>query len=441
LEKKAKAEREKKQSAPGLYAGEARLRLAELALTGGTSEQDLERAAELLKDLESWFERAAQREPSAALEAVSGILGDHSPGTGSAPSRFGRKPPVYGAPEQIVNRATASWYLPVLRKQHLLLRAYVQGQFGNRRDARRGLRRFADHIQNTLNMGLSRRDVLPRLQGGVPWGAVLYAESTWAKLTGPVGAKLRFGALLYVAGEHGRARAHLKAARKARRGTRTHRAAAELGLACCAYQRKGAEAAIERLKRFTEKLRGTAPAPRAQLMLANLLAGQEEGLKNARKLYRHLARRHAGERLGARARFSLALAASNHGDRELARKATQRAARAEEAGPYPALAKQLLSALRGQGASEKKDARGGGGPRVVEQHFTIPTNDGLRTNLPELKPTQLLRYQVKATGRKDCIVVRGVGIRLTELEPGVPRSRDGELSFYRAPVLYGVSGK
>ncbi|OGV71189.1 MAG: hypothetical protein A3K18_23340 [Lentisphaerae bacterium RIFOXYA12_64_32] len=439
----------------GLYREEARLHLALLRCRMLPAPEELKATRAELRRLLDWLEATGERPATDgnALAGVSRIVADFPvPAEFTRPNDAGALVRAYTAPETIVNRLTCPWYLDYLRLQALLLDVLLSFDTGDQAAAEAGVARLAEFERQTCGRLLSRTGIPERLRQGLADRAFLVPPESWEKLRGGGGMALKAACFFYLGGENDIAQRLFgdiaaAAAADPRSAAAEEAAVASFGLGCCAFRAGKDSDACAAFDRVRRDFKQAAVCPLASLLLANIYSGTPGKTDDAFRVYRQIAADHRRSPVAPRALLCLAISACNLGKPDLALQSCRELDRLYPGTIFARSARTIgdrLAAASGEADAglPEPDADDAAKPGLtgrvlpVRKHLVLPGGGSLAHEYRDLRPDDILRYDVSCSPRTSCTVIRRFALRLSELEPQVPPAKGKSLAFLRAPVLF-----
>ncbi len=426
----------------GLYRGEAMLKLARLQILHATTRGQLQAAEKLLAETLGWHEEVVRRAPPVSVASIQAVLAQFPPPDNyTSRDNFGNYHRNHAGPATVLNRLTSTWYMQELEVRTNLLHGFVLNELGQRRDAMARFERtlelndrYGSHI---LNVG----NVPHRLLVEAGNGAFLIPPTAWNSLSREQAVRLHLAFLYLTVDDVDAAGPLFESVLANTTNTSQHeadRAAAVLGRACVSYHRGQTTTALNDLRRFDAQYAKTPLTPLAQIMAANILAGQsgEEPFNEALRRYSDVARGLPGTPYANRAWLSMAVAAYNRSDHETARTA---AGRVSSSSAYHGAA-HTLSVLIDNSESDVSKQRSPlsrqatGRVVPIARHFVYPGAVDLRYDIRQSGDDDLLRYSIAFSIRAGC-ALKNFRCATTILEPQAPPTDESPLVFVRVPLL------
>ncbi len=255
--------------------------------------------------------------------------------------------------------------------------------------------------------------------------------------------RLHLGCYLIAAGQWQQAGQYFQEVQRHVKGDPEHLvewSVAKLGLAAVAFNAGHQDGALEHLSQFENTLSESPLAPLGILWTANIYAGEEDGFEDAQKRYIWVAKHARSSDLAPRALLSLAVAAMNAEEQDVAEQACNRLIDAYGDSAFAATARTLRRRaegvrLRQPSASRtlRSDAQRG---RIVpfNRHLVIPGHSDFSIDLSNYAAGDVLDYEISYSVRAGC-ALKHFWYRTSLLEPQAPATDDSPLRFLRAPVL------
>lgn len=426
----------------GLYRGEAMLGLGRMELLHVRNHSQLEQADHWLSKASTWDQALDGKSATATIKSIRKILKAFPlPKHRAVKDRFGNYYRKSVGPETIINRLTATWYLTDQRIHATLLHAFALIELGDQKNAAKAIDQVIQLGQGSDGI-LDLGDMPRRLAVEAKDGAFFVPPAIWKSLSPKYAMRLQLACYLLVAQQNHDAKQQFDAVYQAVHGHANHVldwSVAQLGLAVIAFRSGGRNAALARLSTFENTLKHSPLAPLAVLWSANLYAGEAGGFSKAQKRYMWVVRQVPGSSLAPRALLSLAVAAANAGQDDLAQQACQRLLAHYPESVFAAAGRTLLRKFDGvhtkaTPASYQPTNEPRGRIMPFDRHLVIPGDVDFTIDLGDYQAGDVLDYDISYTVRAGCALNHfWYSVNLDEPQP--PAVEHSPLRFMRAPIL------
>lgn len=430
----------------GLYREEAHLELIRLQAKFAASRAEFQATAKLVDQALKWQEDLVKSGKDIDITSVRFIVQDFpAPVQYTVSSEFGNWHRSKSKPENIINRLTTRWYPSHILAQTYMLGIYVRSQAGDVSGAEKLLAKLEELNKENNERMLSSHASLGRLQRDTNRTAYVIPLPEWSSLTGQDVGAIKLGFFYLSARELESAKqlfTWVDSRIKQDGSNANNWAAVHVGQALYEFYSKNDRGALQQLGRFDTVFRQTSIRPFAQLIKANITAGQRpSGFKDAQRIYQSIITEYDKTPYAVYAQLCMGLSAANSGERTEAIKAFSHLLENHPESEQAKVARTALVVLNAQPVFEKRGPTTNkklplpGKVTPVEYSMSFPGGQAKRIDYATVATGDLLRFKITATVKNDCIKLKNFRMRLSEYEPQIAGRDDSKLEYIEAPML------
>jgi hypothetical protein len=347
-------------------------------------------------------------------------------------------------PGTINNRLTSPWYIPNLKIKGELLYGFLLGE---KRQAKTAAQIYSKAKSLTQMQIISDRHAISNLIAGLIEGSYLIPKQVDRKLKG-FREQVRMACFYYVCDEKDKAEKMFASIIKYANVKRYpyDAAAARLGLVICLIERHKASDAIKIVDRMEKvaSFKKMEALMEARYLRACIYAKNKGTLSKAMTEFQSLSKKRRNA-VGPKALLAMALAAANHGNKNLCINTCKRIRIKYRNHPLSRTAGTLLAAIKKNPRNSKSKHPIGiintmSGRVVVHRRVVIiPNTTQWKRIRSRVTASDIVLYQIKFVPRSNCQIVRRVWMNLDPGEPSPPNAVGDEICFVRAPILFKKS--